>query len=315
MILITGASGFIGTNLVQRLKDTHQICLVLRKPRINSIFNQQDIVIIPDISATTNWEPYLKNITVVIHLAGRAHIMKDTALSPLAEFRKVNVDLTLNLARQAAAIGVKRFIFLSSIKVNGEATGNFPYEADGAAAPEDPYGLSKFEAEQGLLDLAKSSLMDVVIIRPPLVYGPGVKGNFARMLTLLEKGLPLPLKSITNKRSLVSVYNLTDFLIRCIDSPQAANQIFLISDNEDLSTTELMTKIASLRGNKLRLLPFPEKLLMLIAQLFSKGDMVGRLCGSLQVDINKNKELLSWLPPFTVDESLKKTFDRENNFV
>ncbi|AEY02316.1 NAD-dependent epimerase/dehydratase [Oceanimonas sp. GK1] len=236
--------------------------------------------------------------------------MKDEVADPLAEYRKVNVEGTLNLARQAAVAGLKRFIFISSIKVNGEQTllGK-PFTADDAAAPEDAYGMSKWEAEQGLRQLAAETGMEVVIIRPPLVYGPGVKGNFASMIKLVEKGLPLPLGAIHNRRSLVALDNLVDLIITCIDHPGAANQVFLAGDGEDVSTTELLRGVANAAGKPCRLLPVPAGLLQLGATALGKKAVAQRLLGSLQVDISKARNLLGWTPPLSVEQGLKRCFD------
>ena len=235
--------------------------------------------------------------------------MNDLSAGTLAEFRKVNVEGTLNLARQAAEAGVKRFVFISSIKVNGEGTEfGKPYTADDAPAPVDPYGISKLEAEQGLLGLASETGMEITIIRPVLVYGPGVKGNFASMINLVEKGIPLPLGAIHNQRSLVGIDNLVDLIIRCIDHPAAANQVFLAADGEDLSTTELLRIVAKAIERPSRLIPVPAPVLQFGATLLGRKAMAQRLLGSLQVDILKTRELLDWTPPVSVDEGLKRCF-------
>ena len=266
--------------------------------------------VVGDLADETNWEKALCQQEVVIHAAARAHIMKDGLSDPLGEYRRVNVDGTLNLAKQAVVFGVKRFIFISSIKVNGEATrtGNF-FAASDAPAPEDAYGLSKLEAERGLIQLATETDMEVVIIRPPLIYGPGVKGNFASMVKLVEKGVPLPLGAIHNKRSLVGIDNLVDLIIRCIDHPAAANQVFLAGDGEDLSTTELLRGVGRAMGKPARLIPVPAGLLQLGATVLGKKAMAQRLLGSLQVDISKTCELLDWKPPYTVEEGLRRCFE------
>jgi nucleoside-diphosphate-sugar epimerase len=269
------------------------------------------IVEVQGLDANTNWLATLTNQQVVIHAAARAHIMKDEVSDPLTEYRCVNVDGTLNLARQAAAMGVKRFIFISSIKVNGELThpGKAFTEED-LAAPEDAYGISKWEAEQGLWQIQRETGMEVVIIRPPLVFGPGVKGNFASMIRLVEKGLPLPLGAIDNQRSLVALDNLVDLIITCIDHPAAANQVFLAGDGEDLSTTELLRGVARAMGKPARLIPVPPSLLMLGATVLGKKAVAQRLLGSLQVDISKARRLLGWQPPVSVEEGLRRCFDQ-----
>jgi nucleoside-diphosphate-sugar epimerase len=261
------------------------------------------------MDALTNWSATLAGVEVVIHTAARAHIMRDEAADPLAEYRKVNVEGTLSLARQAANAGVRRFIFISSIKVNGEATADArAFSASDEPAPEDAYGVSKLEAEQGLMRLAAETGMAIVIIRPPLVYGPGVKGNFASMIKLVEKGLPLPLGAIHNKRSLVGIDNLVDLIIRCIDHPAAANQVFLVGDGEDLSTTELLHDVGKAMGKSVRLIPVPAEILQFGATLLGKKAMAQRLLGSLQVDISKTRKILDWKPPYTVEEGLRRCF-------
>jgi len=234
--------------------------------------------------------------------------MSDTSSDPLTEFRKVNVEGTLSLARQAAAAGVRRFIFISSIKVNGEGTVlGAPYHADAQPLPADPYGISKMEAEQGLRALAADTGMEVVIIRPTLVYGPGVKANFLNLMRWLHKGVPLPFGAIHNLRSLVALDNLVDLIVTCIDHPAAANQTFLVSDGEDLSTTELLRRMGTALGKPARLFPVPSRLIEVGAAMLGKQALAQRLCGSLQVDISKTRELLNWTPPVSVDEALRKT--------
>ena len=263
-----------------------------------------------DIDEATDWTATLQGKEVVLHAAARAHIMNDTAADPLTEFRKVNVVGTLNLARQAAEAGVKRFIFISSIKVNGEQTAlGMPFTGEDAPAPEDPYGVSKLEAEQGLQQLARETGMELVIIRPPLVYGPGVKGNFASMIKLVEKGLPLPLGAIHNQRSLVGLDNLVDLIITCIDHPSAANQVFLAGDGEDLSTSDLLRGVSKAMGKPSRLIPVPAGVLQFGATLLGKNAVARRLLGSLQVDISNTREVLGWTPPLSVDEGLQRCFE------
>ena len=261
-----------------------------------------------DAFETTSWVQTLSEIDVVIHSAARVHVMSDVEADPLSAFRKVNVDGTLNLARQAAEAGVKRFIFVSSIKVNGEGTPpGHPYTADDVPAPADSYGVSKMEAEQGLREIASRTGMEVVIIRPVLVYGPGVRANFLNMMRWLDKQVPLPFGSIRNSRSLVALDNLVDLIVASIHHPAAANQTFLVSDGEDLSTTQLLSRMARALGKKPRLLPVPSWLLKAAANLLGKRSLSQRLCGSLQVDITKTRELLQWEPPVSVDVGLKMT--------
>lgn len=309
---MTGVSGFIGARLFSQLEcyPTFQLlglCRRLPQGEPSSNFKAIGDLGQEDMSVL------LSGQDVLIHAAARPHVMQDELADPLAEYRRVNVDVTLNLARQAAVAGVKRFIFISSIKVNGESTVNGQaYSAYDTPAPEDAYGLSKLEAEQGLMQLAAETKMEVVIIRPPLVYGPGVKGNFASMIKLVEKGLPLPLGGIHNKRSLVGIDNLVDLIIRCIDHPAAANQVFLAGDGDDLSTTELLHGVGKAMGKPARLIPVPAGLLQFGATLLGKKAMAQRLLGSLQVDISKTCELLDWKPPYTVEEGLRRCFECPN---
>jgi len=260
------------------------------------------------IESNTEWQSALVGMDVVIHCAARVHVMHDASSDPLAEFRKVNVDGTLNLAQQAASAGVRRFIFISSIKVNGEGTelGN-PYFADDHPTPLDPYGVSKMEAEQTLRVLASETGMEVVIIRPVLVYGPGVKANFRSMMIWLSRGVPLPLGAIRNKRSLVALDNLVDLILTCLNHPAASNQTFLVSDAEDLSTSELLQRMGAALGKPARLLPVPPLLLEAGATLLGRRAVAQRLCGSLQVDISKTRELLGWEPLVSVDEAMRST--------
>lgn len=307
-ILLTGANGFLGSRLATALQSKPDVSLTAAMRRRIEIPTAH-IVEVQGLDTNTNWSTALINQQVVIHAAARAHIMKDEVADPFAEYRRVNVDGTLNLARQAAVAGVKRFIFISSIKVNGEQTPlDQPFTADDTPAPEDAYGISKWEAEQGLQQLASETGMEVVIIRPPLVYGPGVKGNFASMTKLVAKGLPLPLGAIHNQRSLVAVDNLVDLIITCIDHPAAANQLFLAGDGQDLSTTELLRGVSLAMGKPARLIPVPSSLLMLGATLLGKKAVAQRLLGSLQVDIAKAREVLGWEPPVSVKEGLKRCF-------
>lgn len=312
-LLLTGATGFLGMRLAQVLATySHlNVTAAIRSPASLPVWRTVEI---SGLDADTDWSDTLVGQHVVIHTAARAHIMKDEVVDSLAEYRRVNVDCTLNLASQAAALGVKRFIFISSIKVNGEQTiiGK-PFTAEDSPAPEDAYGLSKFEAEEGLLKLADETGMEVVIIRPPLVYGPRVKGNFSSMIRLVEKGLPLPLGAVHNKRTLVALDNLVDLIITCINHPAAANQVFLAGDGQDLSTTELFRGVALAMGKPSRLLPVPAGLLKLAAVLLGKKSLADRLLGTLQVDISKTRFLLGWQPSLTVEEGLRRCFISEND--
>ncbi len=306
-IFVTGITGFVGRAVASRLQsDGHLVTAAIRETKKSYI---EDVALVPfDNLATHDWSAALNGQDVIVHCAARVHVMNDLAQDPLMEFRRVNVDGTLNIARCAARVGVKRFVFISSIKVNGEGTQlGHPFSADDTAAPQDPYGVSKCEAEQQLLALASQTNLDVVIIRPVLVYGPGVKANFQSMMAWLSKGIPLPLGAISNKRSMVALDNLVDLIALCTVHPAAANQVFLVSDGEDLSTTQLMKRTAKALGRPARLLPAPVWLLNLAARLVGKPAIVQRLCGSLQVDIEKTRALLGWKPPISVDEALGKT--------
>jgi len=311
-VLLTGASGFLGRGVVAQVRQRKGISLTLAL-RSRPVGSELPLHVIGGLSGDSDWSQAVAGRSVVIHAAARAHIMREEVADPLAEYRRVNVEGTLYLAQQAAAAGVKRFIFISSIKVNGEASAfGKPFLASAPPAPEDPYSISKLEAELGLMELAGETGMEVVIIRPPLVYGPGVKGNFASMIKLVEKGLPLPLGAIHNKRSLVGIDNLVDLIIRCIDHPAAANQVFLAGDGEDLSTTELLRGVGRAMGKPARLIPVPAGLLQFGATLLGRKAMAQRLLGSLQVDISKTCELLDWKPPYTVEEGLRRCFERSN---
>lgn len=332
-IAITGANGFIGRALSP--------ILIMQGKTVRSIVRSVEAngdVAVGDIGPDTKWSEALGGMNCVVHLAARVHVMHDTVKYPLQAFREVNTAGTLNLARQAAENGIERFIYISSIKVNGEATNpsdsdndpdtrheaissplsnpfpggerekmNSKFCENDSPNPQDAYAMSKWEAEQGLMSIAKETGMGVVIIRPPLVYGPGVKANFLQIMEWLYKGIPLPLGAIHNRRSLVAVDNLVDLIVTCIDHPEAANQVFLVSDGEDLSTTELLRRTAAALGKPARLLPIPQRLLELGLKILGKKDLAQRLCGSLQVDISKAREILGWTPPVSVDEGLRKT--------
>lgn len=306
-ILVTGANGFVGQPLCTALSQHgYHIRAVTR--RANQSIMDLDTVLINQMDAATDWQQALTNIDVLVHLAARVHVMSEHALDPLAEFRKVNVEGTLNLAKQAASMGVKRFVFVSSVKVNGEHTlKNQPFTADDTPQPQDDYGQSKLEAEQGLRLIAAQTGMEVVIVRPSLIYGAGVKANFAAMLKLVRSGWPLPLGAVTyNRRSFVGIDNLIDFILLCISHPAAANQVWMVSDGEDLSTAELLTRLGLAIGRPARLMAIPTSILTLAAKCLGKQAIAGRLLGSLQVDITKNKRLLAWQPPITVDEGFKR---------
>jgi len=316
VILVTGANGFIGRSLCVALSHSGRTVVAVTRhaltDRAPNITNCQ----ISTLAIDTDWQYVLRGCDAVVHLAARVHVMTDTATDPLSEFRRVNVDGTSSLARQAAAAGVRRFIFISSIKVNGEATRlGQVFTANDVPSPQDPYSISKHEAEQGLRKVAVETGMEVVIIRPPLVYGPRVRANFQRMMRWLKRGVPLPLGAIHNKRSLVALDNLVDLIIICLNHPAAANQTFLVADGEDLSTPELLRRMGLALSRPAWLIPVPTLLLEAGAVLLGRRDMAQRLCGSLQVDISKARELLGWNPPFSVDEALRRTAQGLNGKV
>ena len=306
IILLTGSSGFVGRAVCSKAsREGFEIRGTLRyNERTPALMTPVEI---GDISASSTWQVALKGITTVLHLAARVHVMQDTAVDPIAAFRAVNVGGTLNLARQAAAAGVKRFVFVSTAKVNGESTQpDRPFTEADIPNPQDAYSLSKYEAEQGLRQISADTGMEVVIIRPPLVYGPGVKANFATLMQAVQQGRPLALGSVNNRRSLVALDNLVDFIITCMTHLKAANETFLVSDGNDLSTAELVRGLARAAGVSPRLLPVPVWALQAGAMLLGKEDEVQRLCGSLQVDISKARQLLGWRPPVVVDEGLRR---------
>lgn len=313
-VLITGANGFIGRAVYTQLGQRgHAVVAAVRRPA-----GLQGEFVIGEIDAGTDWTASLADCGSVIHLAARVHVMRDTATDPLAAFRAVNTEGTLNLARQAAQAGVRRFVFMSSIKVNGEATPKDRAfsEAD-VPAPQDAYAQSKWEAEQGLLALARQTGMEVVIIRAPLVYGPGVKGNFASLVRWVQKGVPLPLAAVNNRRSLLALDNLTDFIALCADpalSPQAANEVFLLSDGEDVSTPELLRRVAQAYAVPLRLFAMPTTMIRAAAVLLGKGAAAERLLGSLVVDSSKARQLLGWKPVTSMHAQLQKMASHDTRF-
>ena len=310
MILLTGATGFVGSALAKRLSSDEAAVRVVAAIRKANVVLPNGVVPIHvgDILPTTNWQAALQGIHTVVHLAARVHVMNDKSPDPLSNFLQINAQGTANLAQQAATAGVKRFIFLSSIKVNGELTQpGQAFTAEDVPAPEDPYGVSKCEAERLLRLIASETGMEVVIIRPPLVYGHGVKANFNSMMRVLSRGIPLPLAAVTNnRRSLVALDNLVDLIVTCMHHPAAANQTFLVSDGEDLSIAELLIRMGQALRKPARLFYVPTWLLKCGAHALNKSSIYQRLCGSLQLDIRKTRNVLAWHPPLSVDEGLQR---------
>jgi nucleoside-diphosphate-sugar epimerase len=305
-LLITGASGFVGRALtLQAAARGLPLRVALRRPEID-LPAGVEAARISALDADTEWGAALEGVAVVAHCAARAHVLGELSSDPLAEFRRVNVQGTLNLARQAIRAGVRRFIFISSIKVNGAETHLKPFTADDVAAPSSPYALSKYEAESALRLLSKEAGLELVVIRPPLVYGPGAKGNFEAMIRWIERGIPLPLGAIHNKRSLVALDNLVDLVLLCLQHPAAPDQTFLVSDGEDLSTTELLQRLGQALRKPVRLIPVPSTLLKAAAFMAGKSDIAQKLVGSLQVDASYTRKLLNWSPPISVSEGLRR---------
>lgn len=307
-IMVTGGRGFIGRSFIDSLQSEGFIVKSVIRSGVGMNQLMPNEVFVDRLDSSTQWSLVLKDIDVVVHLAARPYIINDDAIDPLEEYRQANTYATLKLATEAARVGVKRFVFVSTLKVNGELSQvGKPFRFDDTPQPQDHYALSKYEAELGLHKIAAETGMEVVVVRPPLVYGAGVKGNFASLLRWVEKGLPLPLGSvINNKRSLVGLDNLADMLVACVSHESAANQTFLVSDGEDLSTADLLHRIGHAMGRVPRLLRVKPQCLNLFASLLGKGGVAKRLLGSLQVDITHTCETLAWKPRITVDEGLRR---------
>jgi nucleoside-diphosphate-sugar epimerase len=307
-ILITGSTGFVGSRLVNTLSAGNGCSVTAATRQSKPAFSTEKAVQIQiaEIGPSTEWTKALRGQDVVIHVAAVAH-MASNSDEVVARYQSVNVEGTLNLVRQSAEAGVKRFIFLSSIGVNGNIS-DLPYTLADEVNPQEAYAASKWYAEGSLKEVSGAEGMEFVIIRSPLVYGPSAPGNFGSLVRWIEKGFPLPLGSVHNKRSLVALDNLVDLIITCIDHPGAANETFLVSDGEDLSTTQLLQGVAEAMGKPSRLIPVPASLLQFGATLLGKKAVAQRLLGSLQVDISHTQKCLNWTPPLTVKQGLQRCF-------
>jgi UDP-glucose 4-epimerase len=308
MILVTGANGFVGSALVARLaRDGRDVLAGIRSTSIVPSPGVR-VVSLGDLAEPGSRESLLAGVSCVVHAAARVHVLNDRVPDPLTEFRRVNVDGTLMLARQAAKAGVRRFVFVSSIKVNGEkTTPGRPFLATDPPQPSDAYGRSKQEAEAGLLELGRTTGFEIVIVRPPLVYGPGVRANFRALMKLLQSGWPLPFGAIDNRRSLIGINNLVDVLQACIDARAAVNKTYLVSDDQDVSTTELLLQLGAALKVRTRLLRFPPRILMTTGALLGVSERMSRICESLQVDISATKSDLDWRPRYTLNQELALT--------
>lgn len=306
-ILVTGANGFVGSALCRRLvSEKHQVTVAVRRKAVPFLPEFVNHVITNNIGQNTDWTKAVAGVDTVVHLAARVHVMSENLSNPLDAYRQVNVAGTKKLAEDAASAGVRRFVFLSSVKVNGEESA-IAYRESDDPSPEDDYGISKMEAEEQLKTIAKKSSMEIVVIRPPLVYGPGVKANFLALMKLVDRRVPLPLGSVSNQRSFIYLGNLVDCIFHCMDHPDAAGQIYLVSDDRDISTPGLIRMIADSLNNRVLLFSVPQALLRSIGILLGKGEAAKRLIGSLTVDISKIKRELEWTPPFSMESGLLKT--------
>lgn len=307
-VLVTGANGFVGGALVERLLSEDGWIPAAGCRQASLVPLGAEHALTPSLASNADWSRAVHGVDVVVHTAARVHVMNEQEADPLTAYREANVAGTLALARQAAQAGVKRFVFVSSIKVNGERTRpGSVFRATDLPAPEDSYGISKAEAETGLFAMGRDTGMEIVVVPPPLVYGPGVKGNFAQLLCWVRRGVPLPLGAVNNRRSLVGLDNLIDLLVKCLDHPQAAGKVFLVSDGEDLSTTALLRRVAEAMGQRSLLLPVPPMMLRLGARVLRRPDVARRLLDSLQIDMTFTQETLAWNPPMSVDEQLRRT--------
>ena len=303
-VLITGAAGFIGNKLCTRFLAEGMTVRAAVRRHLESDLGEQ--VIVPDIGLSTEWSPVLHDIDVIIHLAARVHVMKESLKDPLADYRRVNVEGTRHLALMAVRSGVKRFVYVSTVKVNGESTMKKPFSENDVPSPQDAYSISKWEAEEALNDISSRTGLEIVIIRPPLVYGPGVKGNMLTLMRYVNRGYPLPFGGINNKRSLISLDNLADVLLRSVTKAECAGRTFLVSDGEDLSTSSLIKKIAGAMNKKAHLINIPEKVYSIVgAMVPALSPIIGRLTGSLVVDSTLFRSVAGWRPCQTLNDGMK----------
>lgn len=309
VVAVTGANGFVGQHTIRTLiAQGNRVRAICRDSTGTSkIPNGIEARAVGAIGKNTQWDSALEGVRAVVHLAARVHVMRDDVSDPLAEYREVNVDGTAHLARAAAAAGARRFVFVSSIKVNGEETHEEPFSETSEPRPVDPYGVSKLEAERALMAIAEETGLEVVILRPPLIYGPGVGANFLHLFKVAARGLPLPLGSVDNRRSLLYVGNLADALARSVDSPAAVGETFLVSDGTAVSTATLVSEIGRAAGTKVRLLPVPTALLSAAGRLTGKTAAVQRLLGSLEIESSRIRSVLNWTPPYSMADGLRAT--------
>ena len=307
-VLVTGATGFVGRHFCETLVERgHHVVAAVRQEGARPPAAGVTPVIVGDIGPDTMWRTALSGVNAVVHLAARAHVMRDTADDPEAEYRRVNVEATRRLVEEAVAADVQRIVFLSSVKVNGEATTTTAFRPEDTPSPEDAYGRTKRDAETALIIAAEGSKTETVILRAPLVYGPGMKGNALTLFRAVAKGLPLPLGSVDNQRSMIFAGNLTDALMTALEKPAAASGVFFVSDNDDVSTATFARRAAAALGRPARLLPIPVGLLKLIGRVGGKSAVIERVVGSLQIDISDFQKKLNWTPPFTMKEGLEQT--------
>ena len=303
-ILVTGGSGFVGRALCQKLFESGYSILTTIRKKPHQLIENIEYISIPDINQNTDWSNILKEIDIVVHTAARVHMMNEKTCNPLEEYCKINTEGTLNLFQQAIQANVKKFIFLSTIKVNGEETFEQAFQETSPCNPKDPYALSKWEAEQGIASIANNTNFDYTIVRLPLIYGQGVKANFSNLLKLIKSRFPLPFGAIQNKRSMLYIGNLSSAILKIIESSLSKNKTYLLSDNEDISTAKLSKKIAYAYGFKIFLIPLPLFLFKWFGMIMGKRKAISRLLGSLQIDSSKIRNELNWLPPYTVELGL-----------